>query len=85
MSDYYDRLRVRAFEEAETRYHKCYNADHERIRPWAEFDHKGFLYWGRLWILLVTDFDDPEMPSNEEMLKEAFEADFDTVLEHMYG
>lgn len=83
--EYYDRLRERAWKEAETRYHKCYNDNHERIRPFAEFDHEGFLHWGRLWALLVMDVDDPGCPDVNDQLREIMNADMDMVLSFMYG
>ena len=79
-----DSMRERAWDEAEARYHKCYNANHERIRPFATFDEIGFIRWGQLWALLVSDFDDADFPADEQ-LEEIFTADMAKVLELMYG
>lgn len=78
-------LRDRAWKEAETRYRKCHNGNHERIRPLADFDEAGVVNWGRVWALTVADLDDPGAPTPDEQIEEIMNADLDKVLEFMYG
>ena len=91
MCEKLDHLRRQSYRFAEQQYRRCYNEHHERIRPYADFDEAAVVRWGRLWLLTLCVGDyingniDPGGPSFEEKLDDAFTADFDRVLEGMYG
>lgn len=86
-----DDIRKEAFEKAQSHYREFHNTDHERIRPWGNFDEAYVVRYGRLWLLSLVLIDfinntiDPGGPSFDDMIDDAFTADFDRVLEGMYG
>lgn len=86
-----DDIRKEAYAKAEAHYQAFHNEHGERIRPYGHFDESRVVLWGRLWLLslvlrdYMNDQIDPGGPSFEEMLHDANTADYDRVLEGMYG
>ena len=86
-----DDLRKQAYDKAEAYYMTFHTENHERIRPFADYDEGFVVFWGRVWLLslcmgeYMNNTMDPGGPTFRELIDDATTADHERVLEGMYG